>query len=312
MYRDVESPDTLSMASMYKNSSSYTVGISPPPPPLLTTVPKEGLVYEPIRHHTSHNHVVSDYLTNKGSNKAIQLVEVDPSLIPSRRNGVVPPSPMGLCKSLRSSCSDESDDSDSDASSTGGSSRSSSSKVTTITAPEFYHMKKSTESRSPSIVHNRHLLPLGQQNQQPAVTTAQFLQHSAFQPLITYPPSQPLYIQPSLDGRSQQILVPIATVPLSGNNNTASKITSCGPTPQGPLYLQASPLVQGTNSSQTLQLATVPSNFDATAQSKPQQLLRSAPGTLPIYINGHSAQILPQSSQPIQIVTLANTPHVHS
>lgn len=319
MYCDSESPDAI--MAPYRSSSSYTVGISPPPPPLVSTVPKEGLMYERIIGHKSD----PQYLTNQKITepKAVHLVEVNPS---GRSNGIsiIPPSPTviqgGFCKSSRSSsCSDETDDSDSDSSSTGGSSSRSIStgKLTTmLSSSEFYRKKKNAESKKPSVIHtNRQFFPVGSSA---ASTLPQFLQQSPLQPLITYPPSQPLYIQPSLDGRSQQILVPIATVPLSTNSTTPNKIqpaaASCGTT-QG-LFLQASPaLVQGTNSSPTLQLATIPT------QTKPQQLLHGAtagagptppPGTVPIYINGHSAQILPQSSQPIQIVTLANATHVHS
>lgn len=137
-------------------------------------------------------------------------------------------------------------------------------------------------------------------HQQPVTVSSQIMPSSAVQPMISYQ-HQPIFIQPSLDGRAQHILVPIATVPVAGNNT--NKIPNGSPQS---LYLQTCPIVQGTNSSQTLQVTTLP-NCNATSQT--QHLLSNS---LPIFINGQSTQLASQSPQPLQIVTLSSPPRVHS
>ena len=150
-----------------------------------------------------------------------------------------------------------------------------------------------------SLLPASHFMQVG--HQQPVtVSSSQIMPSSAVQPMISYQ-HQPIFIQPSLDGRAQHILVPIATVPVAGNNT--NKIPNgC---PQS-LYLQTCPIVQGTNSSQTLQVATLP-NCNVTSQT--QHLLSNS---LPIFINGQSTQLASQLPQPLQIVTLSSPPRVHS
>lgn len=285
------------LVTTHKNPAVKGAG-SPPP---------EDSVYRSIS--STHPHAVSAQLNNPvifnssssppelisvpAKNNQVQLVRLNspPQLSCPDVNASFVQSPHSCGKSSEISSSDDSDDSDAESPVghlAGGS-----------TTKSFLLNSSNPPKIQNSLIPSTHFLHLGQHQTTAATTTApQIVPSSAIQPVISY--QQPLFIQPSLDGRTQQILVPIATVPLAGNNT--NKISTGGP--QG-LYLQTCPIVQGTNSSQTLQVATIP-NCDTTNQS--QQLLHSS---LPIYINGHSTQLPSHSSQPIQIVTLTNaTPHV--
>ena len=231
-------------------------------------------------------------VSTPAKNNRVQLVPLNPSPISCADNNVsYVRSPKLYGKSPEnSSSSEDSEDSDTEMSSgtTSGN----------VTLQSFHHSDKTLKAKElkNSLIPGTNFLHIGQQ--QAATATPQIIPSSAIQPVISYP--QPVFIQPSPDGRTQQILVPIATVPLAGNNT--NKIAAGGP--QG-LYLQTCPIVQGTNSSQTLQVATLP-NCSTTSQS--QHLL---PSSLPIYINGDSTQLPSHSPQPIQIVTLASAaPHV--
>ncbi len=274
----VDSLSSLS-ASMYKPANTMTH-----PSHTVVSLQSHNSI-NPLLSYLSTN--TRSELTSTASNNSIaQLVQLNPAQIHCSDISSMP-SPNVITKSSETSSSlseDSSDDSDSETSLTGTTKKS-------IHLP----ISKSNESLvSNANLRASHFVQIGQQNG----FQTQIISPSAMQPMISY--QQPFYIQPNPDGRTQQILVPIATVPLTGPNNT-NKISSGSP--QG-LYLQTCPIVQGAlNSSQTLQMATIPSCDQS------QQLLHTS---LPIYINGQSTQLPSQSSQPIQIVTLANTPHVHS
>ena len=231
----------------------------------------------------STNSTPPELISATSKNNVVQLVQLNPSNIHRSDVSFVQSPNLYMKSPETSSSSEDSEDSDPE------------SPMAIGTTRNFFQLSDQITKSKESLAAT-HYVQIGQHNGLPT----QIIPTSAIQPMISY--QQPIFIQPNLDGRTQQILVPIATVPMAGPNST-NKISSGSP--QG-LYLQTCPVVQGTNSSQTLQVATMP-NCDQINQS--QQLLRTS---LPIYINGQSTQIPSQSPQPIQIVTLANTPHVHS
>ena len=158
----------------------------------------------------------------------------------------------------------------------------------------------SSDIKQSNVAPSRPLLQIGQSQ----MSVPQIFP-SSMSSVITY--QQPIILQPSihpkLGGTTQHILLPVATIPLAGGptNKPASG------SPQS-IYLQTCPIVQGTNSSQTLQLATLPCDT-ANNNHTQHSLLQNG---LPVYINGHSTQIPSPTPHSLQIVTLATAPHVHS